>query len=255
MSETRPTFRDYAEHMRQVFARTDIGLAAKAVYWLLCDFAGDGDTAFPATRTMATALDIDVKTVLRATVELETAKLLSVDRPTGNPARQFNRYRLLQRWNKSSAPTNGALPLSAVERSLSGTGALAQREQNEPINEPIERTHKKKQAREADAILWTVDSGWEGVSESDRQAWAVAYPACDLDAELARMGEWLKSNPTKAHKRGWRRFLTNWLARSQERGGSQQSSRPTYNGNGQHRPAPRANPKLTEQINVRILNG
>ena len=33
------------------------------------------------------------------------------------------------------------------------------------------------------------------------------------------MGEWLKSNVAKARKKQWRKFITNWLGRAQEKGG------------------------------------
>ena len=61
---------------------------------------------------------------------------------------------------------------------------------------------------------------WEGITSEDRSAWAKAYPACDIDAELAKMGEWILSNPAKGKKSNYRRFITNWLSRSQDRGGS-----------------------------------
>jgi hypothetical protein len=41
-----------------------------------------------------------------------------------------------------------------------------------------------------------------------------------LDVELIRASEWLKANPTRAHKSNWRRFLVSWLTRSQDRGGT-----------------------------------
>ena len=50
--------------------------------------------------------------------------------------------------------------------------------------------------------------------------WAEAYPACELDTELARATAWLRANPTKAHKSNWRKFLVGWLSRSQDRGGT-----------------------------------
>jgi hypothetical protein len=40
---------------------------------------------------------------------------------------------------------------------------------------------------------------------------------------LLRASEWLKSNPAKAHKSNWRRFLVGWLTRSQDRGGTTRS--------------------------------
>lgn len=61
---------------------------------------------------------------------------------------------------------------------------------------------------------------WEGIAAEDLEAWAKAYPACDLKVELAKMGEWILANPTKAVKSNWRRFITNWLSRQQDRGGT-----------------------------------
>ena len=74
------------------------------------------------------------------------------------------------------------------------------------------------------AIAWTQAEGFQGITDADKQSWAIAYPACDLTRQLAAMNEWLRANPTKAHKRAWRRFITGWLERAQERGGDAKSS-------------------------------
>lgn len=68
-------------------------------------------------------------------------------------------------------------------------------------------------------ITWSPDHGWQGITGLDHAAWADAYPACKIDRQLAQMGDWLRSNPLKAHKSNWRRFLTNWLKGEQDRGG------------------------------------
>jgi hypothetical protein len=60
---------------------------------------------------------------------------------------------------------------------------------------------------------------WEGIGEGDREAWGKAYPACNIDLELSKMIEWLKGNPKKI-KSNYRRFITNWLSRAQDRGGT-----------------------------------
>jgi len=65
---------------------------------------------------------------------------------------------------------------------------------------------------------------WEGITDRDMSGWRAAYPACDITVELNRMAEWLKANPEKRKTR-YRRFITNWLARAQDRGG-------TKGGNG-----------------------
>jgi hypothetical protein len=79
---------------------------------------------------------------------------------------------------------------------------------------------RRTRSQPADAVSWNADAGWQGITDADRQEWRQAYPACDLTAELAKAGSWLKANPTKAHKSNWRRFVVSWLTRSQDRGGT-----------------------------------
>lgn len=79
--------------------------------------------------------------------------------------------------------------------------------------------NEKNTSVETQAIAWSSTGGWSGITDSDRAEWAEAYPACDTGRQLASMNQWLKANPAKAHKKQWRRFVTNWLARAQERGG------------------------------------
>ena len=60
---------------------------------------------------------------------------------------------------------------------------------------------------------------WDGIKGSDYEKWQDAYPAVNLDAELIKMDQWLQSNPTKAKKKQWRKFVTGWFNRAQEKGG------------------------------------
>jgi hypothetical protein len=76
-----------------------------------------------------------------------------------------------------------------------------------------------KTAASQSNITWTPDDRFAGISAADKKEWLEANPACDIDRQLASMHVWLRSNPSKAHKRNWRRFITNWLVRAQERGG------------------------------------
>ena len=71
----------------------------------------------------------------------------------------------------------------------------------------------------ASAIIWTETNGFSGITEADRGRWVRAYPACDIDRQLASMDVWLRENPAKAHKSRWGRFIANWLSHSQDRGG------------------------------------
>jgi len=94
---------------------------------------------------------------------------------------------------------------------------------------------KRQGSSPTTAIAWTPESGWTGITEADREAWAEAYPACDIGRQLAAMTAWLLANPAKAPRKRYRRFIVSWLSRSQDRGGDVASNgrasgtrQPTY---------------------------
>jgi len=60
---------------------------------------------------------------------------------------------------------------------------------------------------------------WEGITDSDISKWGETYPACNIKIELLKMADWLLSNPNKK-KKNYRRFISNWLTRTQDRGGT-----------------------------------
>lgn len=68
---------------------------------------------------------------------------------------------------------------------------------------------------------------WDNITADDYIQWGEAYPACNVPLEIRQMAQWLLANPDK-RKKNYRRFITNWLSRSQERGGT----KGTNNGDG-----------------------
>lgn len=90
-------------------------------------------------------------------------------------------------------------------------------------------TCRKRQSK-TESISWSLDEGWQGISDKDRECWAKAYPAAILETELAKGSEWLKANPTKAHRKNWRKFITGWLSRCQDGGGTTRGAgvKPAY---------------------------
>ncbi len=116
---------------------------------------------------------------------------------------------------------------TSTSTSTSNAGSSAVAEDFQPAA-PVVATSdppkRRKRSQPKDAIGWSVESGWQGITEEHRRAWATAYPACTLDIELVRASEWLIANPTKARKSNWRRFLVSWLTRSQDRGGTIRSA-------------------------------
>lgn len=114
---------------------------------------------------------------------------------------------------------------------------------------------RRNRSRHADAISWTADAGWQGITDEDRAEWAAAYPGASLDTELAKATAWLKANPAKAGKRNWRLFVVRWLARCQDRGGTNREpgrrpdeKPPPQVWRDQYRPAPYRRPKEVEEL-------
>ena len=63
------------------------------------------------------------------------------------------------------------------------------------------------------------------VSQEQCQEWAGLYPAVDVMQQLRGMRGWLLSNPERRKtKRGIGKFINNWLAKEQNRGGRNVSS-------------------------------
>jgi uncharacterized protein YdaU (DUF1376 family) len=93
-----------------------------------------------------------------------------------------------------------------------------------PPSDPPRR-RKRSAAASAGRIVWDASGGWHGITDADREAWRVAYPAADLRVELAKAHEWLRANPAQARRSNWRRFVTGWLTRCQDRGGTHREPR------------------------------
>ena len=56
-----------------------------------------------------------------------------------------------------------------------------------------------------------------GISEKDLVEWKTIYPHIDLKIEILKAAQWLQSNPTKSHKKNWRKYLTGWFGRNNDR--------------------------------------
>ena len=85
---------------------------------------------------------------------------------------------------------------------------------------PTSKPAKPSRSPAKPRVHWDCESGWQNVTDADRQEWAEAFPGAVLDQELAKATAWLKANPTKARRSNWRRFLVGWLQRCQDKGGT-----------------------------------
>lgn len=79
---------------------------------------------------------------------------------------------------------------------------------------------KKKKAAMRKPFFNSEINQWENVTDEMCNLWERAYPACDIERELTKMAVWLLSNPKKAPKSSYQRFITGWLNRTQDHGGT-----------------------------------
>jgi hypothetical protein len=96
----------------------------------------------------------------------------------------------------------------------------------------ITRINTTKNIKPIPKFTFTFEEGFIGIPYEDMQRWIETYPAVFIAGEIKKAAEWLRSNPTK-RKSNYRRFLTNWFSRTQERGGT----------TGYHPPVARPAPK------------
>jgi len=79
-------------------------------------------------------------------------------------------------------------------------------------------TYKNKSGAKSKINFNFSTNSWENITEEDIKLWREAYPACDIDITLSQIKDWLIRNPKKK-KSNYGRFITNWLARKQDKGG------------------------------------
>lgn len=106
-------------------------------------------------------------------------------------------------------------PPSAPQVSVSSSPVLS-------LVDP-DQTHARKSKPGAEVFPVVGDpdvTTWSITTEEDADIRA-AYPDLDVDLEYKRALAWVKSDPThRKTARGMCRFLTNWMARNQNRGGA-----------------------------------
>jgi hypothetical protein len=86
-----------------------------------------------------------------------------------------------------------------------------------PSKEIKARCNGRLHRSAAPAIFFSFESKkFENISDADYASWKEAYPEINVAQELARACEWVLSNPSK-EKKAWRRFLTGWFSRENER--------------------------------------
>jgi hypothetical protein len=87
---------------------------------------------------------------------------------------------------------------------------------NCPTSDGLGKGRGKGKGASANDVRFDAGTGTWSVSDLLQSQWGTAYPAVDLQSELAKAAAWLLANP-KNQKSNYARFLTNWLTRAQDR--------------------------------------
>ena len=83
------------------------------------------------------------------------------------------------------------------------------------MSEAIDTSAEAKKQKKKCAISFDYETGeFSGISPAQQNIWLKAYPAVDIENQLARAAAWLIANP-KNRKSDYPRFLNSWLTKSQ----------------------------------------
>lgn len=128
------------------------------------------------------------------------------------------KQRTRQTTSKFPAPPPECMPDDSQPSDVWQTGDLHPRTEAEA--EAYSETEGVKRPT-ALAAIPLLDGSEFQVTDADVTKWAPVYPAVDVLQAVLRMREWCLSNPTRRKtRRGVRGFVTTWLGRDQDKGGS-----------------------------------
>ena len=123
--------------------------------------------------------------------------------------------------NKEPTKEKEKEKVKVKENIIETTNVVSAPNRKENNSEPPKSPSKSK-------INFNFETGeWENIPEEDIDRWKKTYPACDIRQELLEMADWLLNNPQK-RKKNYRRFISNWLSREQERGGTRRPGFQSY---------------------------
>jgi phage replication O-like protein O len=149
--------------------------------------------------------------VASGVASLEEAHLVEVTRESGRPMLFDLIFDCPARQDSSSEAT--VLP-DRKDLPAPQDGTVLPHRMTKEIKETI-----KRNIEPMPKFSFTLEEGFVGIPYEDLQRWADTYPAVNIAGEIKKTAEWMRSNPTK-RKSNYRRFLTNWFSRTQERGGT-----------------------------------
>ena len=178
--------------------------------------------------------DVTEKDIDKALDKLSAVGLVRVYKAQGRPYLQLVTWAEHQRIRNQKSKYPGYTCDCELLLSNDSKGQQKEASDNKCVRNPIQSESKsesesntdicseQKAAAEPPVITLPLNTGEEyPVTQGDAEGWMELYPAVDVMQCLRNMKGWLISNPAKRKTaRGITRFITTWLQKEQDRGGT-----------------------------------
>lgn len=179
--------------------------------------------------------DVTEKDIDKALDKLSAVGLVRVYKAQGRPYLQLVTWAEHQRIRNQKSKYPGYTCDCELLLSNDSKGQQKEASDNKCVRNPIQSESKsesesnadicseQKAAAEPPVIALPLNTGEEySVTQEKVAGWMELYPAVDVMQCLRNMKGWLMSNPAKRKTaRGITRFITTWLQKEQDRGGTQ----------------------------------
>lgn len=179
--------------------------------------------------------DVTEKDIDKALDKLSAVGLVRVYKAQGRPYLQLVTWAEHQRIRNQKSKYPGYTCDCELLLSNDSKGQQKEASDNKCVRNPIQSESKsesesnadicseQKAAAEPPVIALPLNTGEEySVTQEEVAGWMELYPAVDVMQCLRNMKGWLMSNPAKRKTaRGITRFITTWLQKEQDRGGTQ----------------------------------
>lgn len=218
----------YGLTYQEVYLMDNLTIEAKAIYGMLCSYAGNGATAYPSVDFICRNLHISNSRFYKHMNLLIGAGIVQKIQIKGeNGSFANNIYTLVPNLQNVQNPCTGnectgnECTGNLYTENL-GTNNTKININSINNNNNIISSEPDKSAPNLSGILIQLnDKSFYDVPLEKIALWENTYPAVDVKQELRKMAAWCDSNPTRRKtKRGIERFINNWLSRTQDSGGT-----------------------------------
>ncbi|MBS6395850.1 MAG: helix-turn-helix domain-containing protein [Clostridiales bacterium] len=212
---------------QEVMRNNQLSPEAKAIYAYLSSIAGSGDSCYPSVETMQKELCMSKNRLMKHMGQLIAFGVVEKARERNGNIYGRNIYKITHEVESANdlkrifeAVENEAVEIRAVENeAVNNNNTNNNTLNNNSIGVCPEP--ESSVSGYSDILLPLIDKSEYNVPLPKIEQWQQAYPAVDVRQELLRMISWLNANPKrKKTKRGVDRFITTWLSKEQDRGGT-----------------------------------